>query len=394
MAGVSPLPLLPLPAGPAVLECLPTLRRALTGEHPLVPHAAGERAPTLAPFSAQAPLQPGAAIVVATSGSTGPSKLAVLSAQALAHSAAATETALRGPGTWLLALPPHHIAGLQVLLRSVHANTVPTVMELQNGFTATAFTAAVADMPASLLPRYTSLVPTQLSRVLADPAATAALRTFQAVLVGGAATAPSLAARARRAGIALRLTYGMSETCGGCVYDGTALNGISIRIDDGGRIALGGPVVAHGYLGHPPDAPDSPFEVTPDGTRWFRTDDLGHLQDGRLVVSGRADDVIITGGVKVHPGVVEAAIVKHAHGVDEALVVGVPDPEWGQVVAVGLRMLDPTTRLTAADLREALRGIVPDAALPRRALTLTSIPLRGPGKPDREALREAFGDRP
>jgi O-succinylbenzoic acid--CoA ligase len=288
-------------------------------------------------------------------------------------------------------MPPHHIAGVQVLLRCVAAGTEPGFVDLSDGFTPDAFTAAATDLTGER--RYTSLVPTQLVRVLADEEATTALAAFDAVLVGGAASPPALLARAGEAGVRAVTTYGMSETCGGCVYDGRPLDGTTVRVDSDGRLWLGGPTLATGYLGRP-DLTAAAF-LTEEGGRWFRTDDVGH-QDGRgrWHVDGRLDDLITTGGLKVAPRPVEDALTS-LPDIAEAVVVGTPDDDWGQVVsaAVVLRAdpSEPGSRTpTVGDVREQLRGILPSHALPRRLLVLPAIPLRGPGKPDRAAVADRF----
>ena len=184
----------------------------------------------------------------------------------------------------------------------------------------------------------------------------------------------------------------MSETAGGCVYDGKPLPCTEIAFDEEGRIHLGGPTVAHGYLGRP-DLTAEAFGVDEDGMRWFRTDDVGHTDaHSRLHVDGRIDDLVNTGGLKVAPRLVEEAILEHVPGVAEVVVVGHPDPEWGEAVCA-LVVLEPgavRAGLTALELRAHLRGILPDHALPRRALTAPAVPTRGPGKPDRRAVVAMF----
>jgi O-succinylbenzoic acid--CoA ligase len=388
-----PLVVLPVPEGPGVLALLPALERALSGDGPaLLPVPADDPAAIARLRSAadvDSPLAPDedddadpTAVVVSTSGSTGVPKGALLPVSALRASAAATEARLGGPGRWLLALPAQHVAGLQVLLRSVAAGTTPEVLDLRGGFDPAAFVAAtgrLADSPR----RYTSLVPTQLVRLLDEPSAHEALTSYDAVLVGGAATPQPLLDRALAAGVRAVTTYGMSETCGGCVYDGRALDGVRVRIDAAGRVLLGGPVVARGYRGRP----GLTREVFPrDGDlRQFRTDDLGEVgPDGLLRLAGRADDVLVTGGLKVAPGAVED-VLAGLPGVRECLVVGVADPEWGQLVTAVVVAADPSRPPLLEELRAAVLRVMGAEAAPRRLVVVDALPLRGPGKPDRAA---------
>ena len=381
---------LSLPLGPACLALLPRLAEALAGDAPVLPFAASAP-PSALPQHDPADLPDGLAVVVGTSGSTGTPKRALLTAAALHASSRATHDQLGGPGQWLLALPAHHVAGLQVLLRSLDAGTTPVAMDLVDRFHPQSFVATTALLEPEQR-RYTSLVPTQLLRLLDHPRGPDALRSFDAVLVGGAAMPPRLRRRAERAHVHVVATYGMSETAGGCVYDGKPLPCTEIAFDDEGRIHLGGATVAHGYLGRP-DLTAAAFGVDEDGTRWFRTDDVGHTDErSRLHVDGRIDDLVNTGGLKVAPRLVEEAIIDHVPGVAEVVVVGSPDPEWGEVVCA-LVVLEPgavRAGLTAYELRAHLRGILPDHALPRRAVTAGAVPTRGPGKPDRRAVVAMF----
>lgn len=325
------------------------------------------------------PIADGIALVVATSGTTGIPKGAMLSASALTASATATEERLGGPGSWLLALPAHHIAGMQVLLRSVLAGTSPVIMDVSRGFDPAALIAAVGEMSGPL--RYTSLVPGQLVKAFENPEAVAALASLDAVLLGGAATPIPLRDRAVDAGIRLVRTYGMSETAGGCVYDGVALRDTMVRIDDG-RVVLGGQTLASGYRG----LPDHPAFAEPG---WFRTDDAGTLVDGVLSITGRLDEAISTGGLTVVPQVVEAALATHP-AVIECAVVGLPDERLGQKVVAAVVASRP---VTLAQLRSHIASSLDITAAPRELFLLESLPTRGPGKVNRTELRRVLERR-
>jgi O-succinylbenzoic acid--CoA ligase len=227
---------------------------------------------------------------------------------------------------------------------------------------------------------HVSLVPTQLVDALASPGCREALAGCASVLLGGAAADSALLARATAAGVPVRVTYGMSETCGGCVYDGVPLAGMQIGLDDRtGAIRLGGPMVMSGYL-------DGDLGVqTQDGVRWLTTSDLGHLDAGRLVIDGRADDVIISGGLKINASEVTEAI--RATGMaTRAAVLGLDDERWGQLVAA---VVVPSPAWTSApDLRDAVAARLPRTHAPRLVITVERLPMLASGKIDRVGLRE------
>ncbi len=393
MITVSPasrLRTLALPQGPAVVDALAPLSAALDGGPPLFLYAAGASRPQI-PATVDAALPDDLALVVTTSGSSGRPKHVMLGRDALLASVGAAYEALGGPGNWLLALPPHHIAGVQVLLRALLGADEPVVMDLSAGFTANAFIDAAARMPATGEATYVSLVPTQLSRLLENPEATTMLAGFDAVLCGGAPTSSSIRERARAAGITAVLSYGMTETAGGCVYDGRPLPGSLVHIDNDRHVVLGGASVALGYLGEPELTADG-FHVDADGTRWFSTADLGRLDDeGRLQITGRADQLINTGGIKVAPGPVEDALLRYVQDVRDAVVLGAPHPEWGEVVAAVVTLVPHAPHPpTVSDVRRALRNVVDDAALPRLVRVVDDLPRIGPGKIDKSRLVDLF----
>jgi O-succinylbenzoic acid--CoA ligase len=309
----------------------------------------------------------GVALVITTSGSTGEPKGVELTHDALAASAQMTmrRIGLDDGDRWLACMPWHHIGGLQVLLR---ARQFDTPLVVHERFDVDRF---AAQRDVTLL----SLVPTQLVRLLD---AGVDLDRFRVILLGGAAPAPTLLARARAAGGRVVTTYGMSETCGGCVYDGLPLDGVHIGVTVDGRVKLRGPMLMSGYRSRP----DLTAGAIVDG--WLVTNDLGAVaEDGRLHVLGRADDVVITGGENVVTTEVAARLATHPQ-VRDVAVTGVDDPEWGQrVVAVVVADGDPPT---LRQLREWCMATLPRAAAPRQLLVVDELPLLASGKLDRAGV--------
>jgi O-succinylbenzoic acid--CoA ligase len=314
------------------------------------------------------------AVVVETSGSTGQPKRVMLSAAALKASAAASDELLGGAGQWLLAVPAHYIAGINVLARSYFSGTVPIMMSTQ-GFTPQSFVEAATRVTHER--RFASLVPVQLARLLESDDAVAVLATFTRILVGGQSIPAALLSEARARGVAVSTTYGSSETSGGCVWDGVPLPAAQMRLVDD-RIELAGPMLAEGYLDDPHRTAQSFREH--DGTRWYRTDDVGEIVDGVLTVRGRSDDTIISGGVKVSLADVETA-VRALPAQSAAVVVAAPHPEWGEVPVVVA-----TSSIDLSDLRQWVTANVSAAAAPARIILVDQIPLLSSGKPDRLAL--------
>lgn len=428
----------------------------------------------------------GVDMVLRTSGSTtGTGKLVGVSMDALVASARATHKRLGGPGIWVLALPAYHAAGVQVLVRAAVAGTHvfnaykeggfdpqhlaqvidaacvaaadcdagssfddDAVSSCAGGVGGEAEGALAADDSGRACPVYTSLVPTQLRRALDDEQLRGALARLDAVLIGGAAADAQLLEQAKAAGIRVVTTYGMSETCGGCVYDGQPLPGVSMDVDQAtGAIWLSGPMLATGYLGDEeltrrcfvrrpqaqagegasdagntasaaesaeagaggagteagatrPGAETWPGAGSDAGAgeparRWFITSDRGHIVDGRLQVLGRLDDVIISGGIKVEPGPIEALLALNPL-VSECAVVGLPDLQWGQVVTAvvvpasmpGLGRVDEGAIL--AQIRVYLEQKLSGAQCPKQVLLADALPYKGIGKVDRRALAQSL----
>ncbi|MGA8850103.1 MAG: AMP-binding protein [Aeromicrobium sp.] len=315
-------------------------------------------------------------LVVRTSGSTGAPKDVVLSHRAVLASARASLDRLGGAGGWLSAMPVTGVGGLQVLVRSVLADLEPVFADDHHDLAS-----SVGAMVGSR--RYASLVPTQLHRLLRDDAAKPLAR-LDAVLVGGASVPSDLMAAARKAGVTVVRTYGMSETCGGCVYDGVPLDGVRMRLDERGQVQIAGDVLFDGYV----DA-DRTAAVLHDG--WFSTADLGDIDgDGRLRITGRADEVVLSGGVNVSlPAVTQA--LRDINEVGDAVALGVPDAEWGSRVVA---FVVPTDAVCLDALRlDVLRDEVESAGLPRtwaprEVVLLDVLPLLPGGKVDRQLLIE------
>jgi o-succinylbenzoate---CoA ligase len=388
----------PWPCRPATAEnLLHSVAAALDGS-----------GPALAAVSAGSPPPPqgvpaDVSAVVATSGSTGTPRQVLLDSAALVASATATHDHLGGPGRWLLALPLEHIAGVQVMVRSVLAGLAPVVADPRD---VTSIAAAVADHDV----RYAALVPTQLHRIVAGAdrltPEMAPLTDLDAILVGGAATSPSLLERALSLGLRVVTTYGATETSGGCVYDGVPLPGVTVELDPDprfsgegehtdptgagevttGLIRIAGPTLARGYLDRdePGDASEDDgtgagFE-TRDAHRWFRTADSGRLSRGRLEVLGRADDLLLVGGHTLAPQAIEQVLATMPQ-IAEVCVVGVPDERWGQVPVAVVVPGHGTPDLEQA--RQTVIAALGAAAAPRRLVLVDQLPLRGPGKTDR-----------
>ena len=428
------------PANPQ--EILRAFERSLTGDLPNSAHDSQDpRGRIEDPESI--------ALVVGTSGSTGAPKQTALSVRALRASARATErffadypsvgsakpqrAASEVPAQWLLALPAHYVAGAQVLARSVLAGTTPVVAaSVTDGgsFTPEVFLNAAERL--SCARRFVSLVPTQVHKLLeaaeASPALGSeiydALGQFTGILLGGAPASASLLAAARELGLNVVTTYGSAETAGGCVYSGTALPGVQLRVvpEDAGlldssvagdasaggtpnieRIWLGGEHLASGYMGDSARTA-SHFFVDADGCRWYRTDDYGSLtptapgapeNEGApmLNIVGRSDDVIITGGVKVSARAVAAVLESHP-AVREAAVMGIPDARWGSAVAAAITLRGASGAQSAPDTSEAtcdiLREFCTDklgaAGAPKFLRILADFPTASTGKPDRQAI--------
>lgn len=399
------------PGPDGVLALAAELPMAINGEGPaLAPLPAGPPEYVDRVLAAVRPDDPSApledddvAVVVATSGSMGQPRGVLLSGSALIASAKASDTRLGGPSRWVMALPAHHVAGLQVLVRAHLSGIPPIPLDSVGGaghFSAVEFAnatraaRAIADSDGAQL--RTALVPTQLARIVElGQTARDALSAYDSILIGGAAAAHGLVARATSLGARIATTYGMTETAGGCVYDGTPLAGVAVRIsgadDDGvGRIELSGPTVAHGYRLRP-ELTDAAF-----GPNLHRTSDRGKIdKSNRLVVVGRIDDVVQVGGINVSVAAVEAAVQEHAM-VAEAAVVATDDDQWGSKVTAFVVATDTDSLAGSAltdSIVEAVANSLGAESRPRDVVVTDSLPTLPTGKIDREQLRTIAANR-
>ncbi|MEZ3159246.1 AMP-binding protein [Microbacterium sp. BWT-B31] len=368
-------------------EILRRLRAALHGAGPAMGVGLVHDVPAEVPA--------GTAVVVTTSGSTGVPKSVVLSRDALTSSALATFARI-GEGAWLLPLPASYVAGLQVLVRSIVLGREPAL--LAGAFTPAAFAAAALTMASTehgeRIPAYTSLVPAQLSKLLDaaehDGRVRTALQSFETIIVGGQALPTATLERAQSAGVRIVRTYGSTETSGGCVYDGRALDGVVVAIVDG-EVRISGPTLAEGYLGEP-EMTDAVFPRDADGTRWYRTGDAGIVDDGILRIRGRIDNVIVSGGINISLDRVEH-VVRSVPGLASAVVVGVADERWGEASVVVASRGEALRRSEAMQLQEARAAVEAEIgphARPSRLVLVDELATLPSGKPDREAIRRAI----
>ncbi len=350
----------------------PTVRRLL---HQLAPAALVEPAsdgrPRRHPLPDPAPVDDDVALVVTTSGSSGGPKGVELDHAAVRASVAASLRRLGAqPGErWGLALPTHHVAGITVLLRAGALGTAAVVAT---------DTAAVGDLDVE----HVALVPSQLDRLLTLGAP---VERFRTILLGGGPASTALLARAAAAGARVVRSYGMTETVGGCVYDGVPLDGVEVAVGRTDRvIRIRGPVLLRGYRRR-----DERGRVrsTPalDDEGWFRTSDLGRRSHGRLEVLGRADDVLVSGGENVPVPAVVERLLSHP-GVADAAVLPADDQRWGQVPVAVVVPRDPAAPPSLEQLRAHVRRDAPAAYAPAELLVLPALPRDGMGKLSRPQL--------
>ena len=372
--------MLDLPTGPAAVAVLRAALEAGPAAGPLAPVPAVSprvsqdyRARLLSAVAPSQPCAPACDVILTTSGSTAQPKGVMHAWAAIEHSALALHERLGGPGHWLCALPLHTSAGFMTVARAVVAGTQAVgiaSLGAAQAFTPEVFAAGAAHLPAGRA--YTSLVPEMAQRLLGDAAGLAALRRFDSVLLGGQSVPATLLSALAAAGVRAVASYGMTETCGGCVYDGAALPGVTLSIEDG-RVRVTGPVVMLGYRGEAAQSTDAAH-------RSFLTSDLGALAaDGRLTVRGRTDDIEIVNGVNVSMTAVESLL--RELGIN-AVACRVED----RIIAATASAIGPDeTEAAAARAKQALSVRLDFRVVPQPPTTPA-------GKPDRAALAATLRD--
>lgn len=341
----------------SVSELMARIAKALVSDGPAL---------ALTPIS-QSSVNSRIALICSTTGSSGTAKEVGLAATSLLASAKASNAFLGATfgSTWSLLLPLNHIAGINVLIRSLELGTTPTSLIGYEG----------------KYPRvdFTAIVPTQLFRALnGDEYLREHLQGAKAVLVGGAALSQELRGAAESAGINLIETYGSTETSGGCIYNGKPLHGVDVKIDESMRISIKGNVLAYSYLN-----PD--LQLT-DNEGWYRTSDCGRIVDGKVIVDGRADDVVITGGENISLSAIER-VISGEFPESQSAAFALPDSEWGQAIHLAVVGLSEANN---SRIQELLTKAIAPAAKAKAIHHLQELPLIGIGKVDREELVRRF----
>ena len=387
-----------------VLKLASVLGPALDGTGPAIaPIAAGSESfitqtlEALRPDDSRYPLESSdIAIVSATSGSTGTPKGVMLSQQALTASASAFGDRFGTNNRWVVSMPAHRIAGIMVLVRSWFHNSPFEIDPSVGGartFEAAAFAAttmrAVRESNKDGRALMVSLVPTQIARLLeSGSVGIEALQSYDLVLSGAAATSQPMLNKLRELGIKVSVSYGMTETCGGCVFDGRPLDGVKISLgtkDDvePGRVTISGPVAASGYRLRPD------LDAVSFISGQIQTHDVGKLDSsGLLHILGRLDDVVTVGGVNVALSAVES-LIRHHPAIEDVAVIDLQDELWGSIpIAYAVtRTHVPDTSNLISEIQSTIRDQIGRAAVPRTVQFVSALPMLDSGKIDRISLR-------
>lgn len=355
----------PIATGPAIVAAV---AEALNGGPPAIVAPAGSPVPSSWQPDGP-PLDDDIAVLIGTSGSTGAPKGVLLARDAITASVTATHRRLGGAGNWVCPLPLHYVAGMMTVARA-HLG----------GGRLSVVASDLTELPLHPGRNYLSLVAAQLHRALDVPGTAASLAGFDAILIGGSAIPAALLQRGRAAGLSLVPTYGMAETCGGCVYAGVPLDEVSVSVDADERIRLTAPMVFSGYRLDP-----RATEQVLAG-RTLRTSDRGRWHEGRLQVLGRADDVVITGGSNVDLAHVQR-VADDELGPGALAVLAVPDERWGvRIVAL------TDAEWEQAAVRSRLATRLDASAVPREVRRVAGLPRTSTGKIDRHGLRRLWNE--
>ena len=329
------------------------------------------------------------AVVISTSGSTGHPRGVMLGAHALTAATTQVHARVHGEPIWVLALPPTSIGGLNVMIRAHSTGIRPIAVRSIGGaepFTDDAFATAVREATATGRLVAVSLVPSQVTRLLASALGQESLRQCSLTLVGGGPVDPQLTNHCQDAGVTLTTTYGMTETSGGCVFDGRPLDGVEVHIDDAdSRVCISGPMLAHGYR----DGDDRAF----DG-HWLRTNDRGTCVDGRVSIDGRLDDIVSIHGVNVDLAAVQERVDQHP-GIEASLIVATvgesSDPHTTDESRIAMVYVgEPVDHEELRAWISPTLGAIACPTVTRRVDTLTRTLT---GKVDRQATAAAVGLR-
>ncbi|MCM8613498.1 fatty acid--CoA ligase family protein [Accumulibacter sp.] len=377
-AGAALLPLDPLTAAAA----WPRLQELAGGRLHCLRTPSGDWPPDRAP-PAPAVDADGLALVIASSGSEGEPKAVMLTAGNLAAAVAASQRRLplTAGDTWLGCLPLHHVGGIALLYRCLRAGAT---LLLHSRFSAPEVWRDIDEQAVS----HISLVPVMLARLLDVAGGRPPPASLRHALIGGGALSRPLCERALATGWPIRPSWGLSESAAQAAtllqpglgwrpgLVGELLPGLAVRIAADGRICLRGAQVMAGYL-NPQRRPGLGLA---DG--WLITGDLGDIDAaGRLSIRGRADELLVSGGVNVHPAEVEDCLAA-CPGVRDVAVTATSDPEWGDSL-LALVVGQPDLQL----LRDWSRQHLPTARRPRRFRCVDRLPRNAMGKLERAALR-------
>ena len=331
----------------------------------------------------------GVAVVLTTSGSTGSPRGVLLSADALTASAQGAAELVGIPAAdsaWLVGIPVTSAGGFAVVVRSWLAGFEPETLPSVGGavpFRTEDFVSCTRQLTqrASGRALLTSLVPTQLARILDDAEGRSTLGAYSAILVGGARFDSSIRERAQAAGVTVLSTYGLTETCGGCVYDGKVFPGVSVRIAPDGEVLIQGDVLALGYR------LDTALTAQRFIDGWLHTGDIGSMDEGTLSIVGRRDDIVTVKGVNVATGVVER-VISAISGVDACAVIATPHEIDGYRLTAFIVSRQDLTSIITATVAEQLGPV----AAPSSISAIASLPVLPNGKTDRAALAVRAND--